>query len=463
MNRYGAWLDGEEIPGEVGQTIVNPADGEAFATVANVSPAHLERAFEGAERARVRWGRLDAQERAQHLAEWARHLVLERHHLAALEAKQSGQPFLLAQKSVDAALEFLEAFAAERLSLSPPNRGGLWLGRPMLDVGIANLPGRYPLAEALYAMAPALVAGTSVVLFPARTSPLTILEAARLGSRANLPPGLINVVPGGDEAAHRLRREPHNRFTRLPVPSEPGEAPSMDRNKGTMVVFRDAALAHVVDQATAAAFTNTGQDGWGVSRILVEDEMFGPFMDALVSRADALRVGHPAETGVEMGPLRSRAHREMAFQQVLEALDMGAQPALGAQRYPAAMAPGGYFYPPTILFHLDPSWSIIQSGVDGPVVTVLSFSGLEQAQSLLERFGSSTISFWSRDPDRLQPLLASLSAPVIQVQAHWTTIELIQEISRRSDLRQAMMARLGPRQGLVVGPADPKLSEGDAI
>ncbi|NMP22458.1 aldehyde dehydrogenase family protein [Sulfobacillus harzensis] len=442
MERWGAWIEGSGVSGNFWSPIVNPATEEVEAEVADLTAADVDRAIAIARRAGRDWRARDVKERHALLMRWVEHLASQAEDLAQLECRQTGQPISLARQSIAAGIRLLQQCAS---AVQPEVSPGLLRRRPR-EVAAAALPGRYPFLEAIYYAAPALAAGSAVVLKPASHAPLTPLRLAAVASLAGIPGGALNLLSGPDSVV-MARLSEHVSADLVVYPAGPRAF-----GKGAMLVFADADCDAAVEGAINAAFVNGGQDLLGASRIFVEDALFGPFMDQLVGLADQLLVGAPTSAEAEIGPLASRRHREELVQQVMECVEMGAQTALGGQRYSRRQFPQGYYYPPTVLFHTDISWPIVERGVFGPVVTVMSFSGLDQALGLLGQLETpAAVSVWTRDGKRLGAIASAVPAPLVTLNRHLTSVPAARLLASDASLGRAHLDRFRPWQAVGDG------------
>jgi acyl-CoA reductase-like NAD-dependent aldehyde dehydrogenase len=249
--------------------------------------------------------------------------------------------------------------------------------REPVGVVAAITPWNYPLAMAIWKLAPALASGNTVVLKPSDLTPLTALRLAGLSADI-LPPGVLNVVCGGGATTGRqLVRHPAVRMVSLTGSPETGRMVARDAathltrvqlelgGKAPAIVLDDADVDAVVPALTTAAFSNSGQDCTAATRVLATPGVFDELVARLCDATAQLRVGPPLEPGVEMGPLVSGAHRERVVGFIDRALNDGGQLLTGGESF----GPGAYLRP-AILIATDQHAEIVQREVFGPVLII---------------------------------------------------------------------------------------------
>jgi aldehyde dehydrogenase (NAD+) len=241
-------------------------------------------------------------------------------------------------------------------------------------------------------LAAALAAGCPVVLKPAPESPLTALRLAEILDQAEVPAGVVNVLPGGDEVGAALVRHPllaKVAFTGEVVSGRKVLAAAAEQikrvsvelgGKSALVVFEDYDLDQAVAQTLFGAYFNSGQVCQAVSRIFVQDTIYAAFVDRLVERVKRLVVGDAVDPAIDLGPVVSVQRLEAVNRMVEEAVRAGANLRAGGYRLPGK----GYFYAPTVLTEVTSEMPIAQTEIFGPVSTVFSFHTEAEALQLAE-------------------------------------------------------------------------------
>ncbi len=407
--------------------LVDPATGTPFATVAMTTLAQTDAAIERAAEAYRTWRRVAPADRGRLLRRFAD--VVDRHvtELADLEVRNSGHPIGNARWEAGQVRDVLTYYAAapERpAGRQIPVAGGIDLtfAEPLGVVGII-VPWNFPMPIASWGFAPALAAGNTVVVKPAELTPLTAMRLGELALEAGLPPDVLTVLPGaGDVVGARLVSHPAVRkicftgSTRVGRGVMAGCAEQVKRvtlemgGKNANIVFADADLAEAAAAAPMSFCDNTGQDCCARSRILVQRQVYEPFLAALEKALGEVRVGDPTDEQTQVGPLISAAHRDR-----VESYVSAAQVAFRG----SAPEGSGFWYPPTVLetrSTQEPAW---REEVFGPVASVLPFDDEDDAVALANdgSYGLSG-SIWTSDIGRALRVSREVQAGNLSVNSH---------------------------------------------
>jgi aldehyde dehydrogenase (NAD+) len=303
-------LDGTRVPS------LNPATEEPVAEVAFAGPGDLSRAVDAANRAQPGWAALSGLERGKYLFRIARLIQERSRELAIVESLDGGKP-IRESRDVDVPLAAAHFFHyagwADKLSYGVG-------GRSVAPLGVAAqiVPWNFPLLMAAWKLAPALACGNACVLKPAETTPLTALLLAEVLQEAELPPGVVSIVPGDGAAGAALVRQADIdkvAFTGSTAVGKDIHAALAGRGvpltlelggKSANIVFEDAALDQAVEGIVNGIFFNQGHVCCAGSRLLIQESVADVVVGKLWERMGLLRVGDPLDKNTDVGAINSR-------------------------------------------------------------------------------------------------------------------------------------------------------------
>jgi len=395
--------------------VVNPATEEIVSEVQAAGPEDVAAAVHAARAclASDAWRALPARKRGALLHRAGELLAARRDEIAELETRQNGKPLFESKIDVASTVETLQYYAGwtDKLGgdvLPVETQDLVFTQREPVGVVGAIVPWNFPLNLASWKLAPALAAGCTVVLKPAPETPLTALIFAEILQEAGFPPGAVNVVPGdGPTAGAALVRHPGvdkiaftgSTATGRQIMREAAEGPKRVTlelgGKSPNVIFADADLKAAVRGAINGIFYGKGEVCAAGSRLLVERSVHEQVLEQLVARAQSLTVGDPLAKGTRVGALASaRQHAK-----VMAYVEAGRREATLVTGGNAVQVNGkGYFVEPTIFDRASPGMSIVEEEIFGPVLSVLTFDGAEEAVALANRtiYGLAA-GIWTRD------------------------------------------------------------------
>ncbi len=311
---------------------------------------------------------------------------------------------------------------------------GLIIKRPY-GVCVAIVPWNFPVSLMGNKVGPALVAGNTMVVKPAETTPLTDLRVVEIMTRAGLPPGAINVVTGqGSVVGQALIEHPDVAKVGFTGSTEVGRqvmasaAKTIKRvtlelgGSDPIIVCDDADIDKAVSATSVGRFFNCGQACLAVKRIFVFDSVVDEFTDKVVAKVNKLTVGPGTEAGVRLGPLHTSGQRAEIEAQVQDAVDRGATVLTGGRRPEGEQYENGNFYLPTVLANVDSASRVLTEEVFGPVVPIVPVKDLDEA---IERANASIFglgsSIWTGNLD-------SATRAAERLEAGYTWINSISKI-----------------------------------
>lgn len=432
------FIDGRHVEDISGEPIdvIYPATGETIARVHAGTPAIVERAFEAAARAQKEWARLKPVERGRILRRAADILRARNEELARLETLDTGKPIqetLVADApSAADALEFLggavATFHGDFVDLGGPFA---YTRREPLGICVGIGAWNYPIQVAGWKSGPALAMGNAMVFKPSELTPLSALALAEIYVEAGLPAGLFNVVQGRGTTGAALVEHPLAAKVSLTgsVPTGRKIAAAAGSGmkhvtmelggKSPLIVFEDADLEDAVGGALLGNFYSSGQVCSNGTRVFVEQGIYDRFLERAAERTRAIRIGDPLDGDTQMGPLVSRAQLDKVLAYVDAGRAEGARLVAGGGRPTLQGFEGGFFMEPVIFADVRDDMTIAREEIFGPVMSVLKFSGEEEAirRANATEFGLAAGVF-TRDLARAHRVVAALQAGTCWINAY---------------------------------------------
>jgi len=411
----GEWRDSTS-----GETfdVENPATGEKLATLSSANSDDAIAALDAACAVQDEWARTTPRERAEILRR-AFDLVQERaDEFAALMTLEMGKPFAEAKGEVTYGGEFLRWFSEEtvrdygRAATVPEGTLRMITRRKPVGPCLLITPWNFPLAMATRKVAPAVAAGCTMVLKPAKLTPLTAQYFAQTMIDAGLPKGVLNVVAGKSASAiseplladDRLRKLSFTGSTPVGRTLLKGAADNVLRTSmelggnAPFIVFEDADIDQAVQGAMGAKMRNIGEACTAANRFLVHESVAEEFSEKLVAEFEKLNLGNGMDEGVTCGPLVESKALESIAALVDDAAEKGATIATGGKRGDGA----GYFYEPTVITNVSRETRVAQEEIFGPVAPIITFSTEEEALEIANdtEYGLASYVF-TENSDRL--------------------------------------------------------------
>ncbi len=428
MSDFTMIIGGDARPSEKTFGVINPATGEVWAQAPDCSQQQLDEAFDAAAKAYIDW-RTDEDARRDALRQCAALMFGAGGELAPVLTQEQGKPLAQANVECLGAGVWFQYFAdlevPKEVIQDDANAYAEVVRKPM-GVVAAITPWNFPLVLASWKIGPALRAGNTIVLKPSPFTPLATLKMGELLNQV-LPPGVLNVVSGGDELGKWMTSHPVPRKVSFTGSVQTGKhvaasaAPDLKRvtlelgGNDAAIVLDDVDASVVAGKLFDSAFANTGQICSAIKRVYVPESMQDEIVSVIAEKANAAKFGNGMDEGVEFGPINNAPQFERVKELVSEAIDKGANVAAGGGPEDGP----GYFFKPTVLTNVTEGVRIVDEEQFGPALPILTYRDesevVDRANATM--FGLSG-SVWSGDPDRGAAVANKLEAGTVWVNAH---------------------------------------------
>ena len=430
----GKWVN--SISGKTFATL-NPATGQEICQVAEADSADVDLAVKAARKAFESgpWKKMSAAERGRRINKLADLMEKNLPALAALESLDNGKPL---RDSLNAGLplsikayRYYAGWCDKTHGKTIPVEGEYFCYTKHEPVGVVGqiIPWNFPLLMTAWKWAPALATGCTIVLKPAEQTPLTALRMAELAQEADIPDGVINVVPGfgptagaaitshmdidkvaftGEGSTGQLVMQAAAKSNLKRVSLELG-------GKSPNVVFADADLDAAVEGAYFGLFFNQGQCCCAGSRLFVEENIHDAFVEKLVARAKKQRVGDPFDMATTQGPQISQEQCDRIMGYIDVGVSEGANLLSGGKR----VGSKGYFIQPTIFSGVKDNMRIAKEEIFGPVMNILKFKDVDEVvQRGNKTFYGLAAAIWTKDITKAHRLANNLRAGTVWVNCY---------------------------------------------
>jgi aldehyde dehydrogenase (NAD+) len=447
--RFGHYIGGAWTKPASPFDVSNPATGKVIAQVSQGSKRDVDAAVKAARKALPAWQALGGHGRARYLYALARAVQRNSRLLAVLESMDNGKS-IRETRDIDIPLvarHFYHHAGWAQLIESE------FAGHHAAGVVGQIIPWNFPLLMFAWKVAPALAAGCTIVIKPAEFTPLTALLFAELADAASLPTGVLNVVTGdGDTGAAIVSHDGIDKiaFTgstdvgRIIRRATAGSGKKLSLElggKSPFVVFDDADLDSVVEGVVDAIWFNQGQVCCAGSRLLVQEGISDRLIAKLRARMESLRLGSPLDKSVDMGAIVAPVQLE----RIRSLVDAGK--AEGAEMWQPTWAcpQEGCFYPPTLFTNVQPSSTIAQVEIFGPVLVAMTFRTPSEAVALANNtaYGLAA-SVWSESINLALDIAPKIKAGVVWI----NSTNLFDAAAGFGGYRESGFGREGGREGM---------------
>jgi len=391
------YIGGEWRDATGGETLAveDPSTAEALCEVADATPDDALAALGAATEAQAEWKNTAPRERGEILRRAFEKIVERTDELALLMTLEMGKSVKESKAEIAYAAEFFRWFSEEavriegRYAVPPAGTGRMLTMKQPVGPCILITPWNFPMAMGTRKIGPAVAAGCTMVVKPAKQTPLSMLALAQILEESGLPGGVVNVITSSSSGSVMgpLISDPRARKLSFTGSTEVGRKlieqsaeqilrVSMELGgNAPFIVFDDADVDAAVEGALVAKMRNVGEACTAANRFHVSDSVSGEFAEKLAKRMEAMKVGRGTEEGVEVGPLIDGDQRDKVQSLVEDALGKGAKALVGAEKMEGA----GYFYRPTVLDDVPQDATLLKEEIFGPVAPVASFGSEEEA------------------------------------------------------------------------------------
>jgi acyl-CoA reductase-like NAD-dependent aldehyde dehydrogenase len=432
MSEFTMTIDGIEAATEKTFSVVNPATGEVVGEAPEPSRAQVDQAMNAAARAFQSW-QFDRSERQKGLEDLATAVEVNLEELAEVITMEEGKPLRESRSELGDVVNDLRYFATldvpAEIVRDDARTAVRVLRRPIGPVA-AITPWNFPLGTAIAKIAPALSAGCTVVLKPSPYTPLSCLRFGEL-VRSVLPAGVLSVISGSNDVGTWMTEHPVPRMISFTGSVATGKrvasSAANDLKRVTLelggndpaIVLDDAVIEDIVDGLFANAFSNCGQVCVAVKRVYVPNSLHDELVEALASRAKAVKVGDGRIEASDIGPLCNQMQFDRVSELVGDAASHGARFAAGGH----AIDGPGHFFEPTIVTDVSDGLRLVDEEQFGPVLPIIRYDNIDDVlqRANATHFGLGA-SIWTSDIERGSTLAPRVDAGTVWVNTHQSAV-----------------------------------------
>lgn len=446
MQQFQLLIGGELVPGDFEMTVTNPATGQPLTQCPRASGDQLNATVAAAKQAFPAWAATPVRERGAALKTLAEAIKENGETLGRLLTQEQGKPRKEAAGEVGAAIAFLRHFAGMDMPgkvLEDTDKRRVEQRHTPLGVAALIVPWNFPLLVVCGKLGPALLAGNTVVIKPAPTTPLATLFLGELCAGI-FPPGVVNIITDQNDLAPLLTTHPDVRKVSFTGSSPTGRkvmAASADTLKritlelggnDAAIILDDADTTATAKRIFQRAFANNGQVCFAIKRLYVPEAMYDEVVGELVNLANNAVTGDGMDEATQYGPLQNK----MQFDKVRDLIDDARQNgtiAAGGE----VSENGGYFIRPTIVRDVTNGSRVVDEEQFGPVLPVIAYRDLDDAVNLANATGYGLGgSVWGADTERATEVAGRIDAGTVWVNTH-------QEIGPNIPLAGAKQSGMG--------------------
>jgi aldehyde dehydrogenase (NAD+) len=446
MEEYGLYIDGEWIKSSQNETFEtkSPTTNETLATFPKGTKEDVQKAIEAAEKAFPKWKDFPAPKRGEILLRIAQLMRKRKDELGTLVSSEMGKILSEGKGEVQEGIDIVEYISGEGRRLlgetTPselPDKFCMTILQPIGVVGLIT-PWNFPIAIPSWKLAPALIAGNTIIFKPASGTPLCAAKLIETFNEGGLPPGVLNFVTGSGQVVGReLVENPrvkaisftggvptgqdiYSRASKLlkPVHLELG-------GKNPEIIMDDANIDLAIEGVLFGAFGTAGQRCTATSRLIIHKDVYDEVMEKLLKRTRALKLGNPLDPKMDVGPVTDGNQEKTVLNYIELGKKEGAKLITGGNKLKGGIYDEGFFIEPTI-FEVEHGMRISKEEIFGPVLSVLKANDYEDAVRIANdiEYGLSS-SIYTKNVNQafkaisdLQAGITYINAPTIGAEVH---------------------------------------------
>src|SRR5215469_406843 len=449
---FGLFINGQWVKPASSKYLdtINPATGKPLAQVAAANSRDVDAAVTAARAAAETWSKTPGHIRARYLYAIARHIQKHSRLLAVLESMDNGKP-IRETRDLDIPLVARHFYYhAGWAQLMTSELSGY---EPVGVVG-QIIPWNFPLLMLAWKIAPALAMGNTVVLKPARYTPLTALKFADIVQEVGLPAGVVNILTGeASQVGEAMVKHPDINKIAFTGSTEVGRSIRRETagsgkklslelgGKSPFIVFDDADLDSVVEGVVDAIWFNQGQVCCAGSRLLLQESVAAKMIAKLRHRMENLRVGDPLDKGIDIGAIVA----PVQLQRIRRLVEQGRAEGATCWQPTWALPQEGLFYPPTLFTEVEPASTIAQVEIFGPVLVTMTFRTPNEAVELANNttYGLAA-SLWTENINLALDIAPKLKSGVVWI----NSTNLFDAASGFGGYRESGFGREGGNEGM---------------
>jgi len=442
--------------------VIDPSTEDPIAEVASATPEDALDAVAAAHQALPGWAARPPRVRGECLRRAYELMIADAESLSKLMVMENGKALRDARAEIAYAAEFFRWFAEEAVRIdgmvtrAPAGTNRILVQHQPVGVSVLVTPWNFPAAMATRKIGPALAAGCTVVLKPAKETPLSALAVAAILAEAGVPGGVVNVLPttSPGPVVSAMLADPRVRNLSFTGSTDVGKILlrtaadtvtncSMELGgNAPFLIFGDADVDAAVDGAMIAKMRNGGEACTAANRFYVHESVADEFSRKFAARLSALKIGPGLEDGTELGPLVNEDTRTKVATLVDEASKDGGRVVTGGQ----APERRGYFYTPTVLDDVPPTAAILDEEIFGPVAPIVRFADTDQAIAMANNTEYGLVSYlYSADLRRAMQVAEALECGMVGINRGMVS----DPAAPFGGVKQSGLGREGGHEGLL--------------